>query len=206
MKKISLIAGTIFLVSSSIYAADGDNAGGLFIEPMITWESGSGDIDLPSPLGGSSADVDGFGLGARVGFHVMESLFIGADGRYSFPNFKEKKLEMDTDAKSWNVGPVVGIQMPTTFGLRVWGGYIAAGELDPDRDNSVDVKFKSGQGFRVGAGVKLGIVSVNAEYQKIKYDKTEIESVGVFNPGSETHKTDLDNESLVLSASFPIGI
>lgn len=205
MKKIILLAGVLMAVTS-VAQADETSDLGLFIEPSITWEKGSADIDLPSPLGKSSSDVDGFGLGARVGFHVMDSLFIGVDGRYSFPTFKEDKLGMDTDAKSWNAGPVVGLQMPTTLGLRVWGSYIAAGELDPDRDNSVDVKFKSGQGFRVGAGVKLGVVSLNAEYQKLKYDKTEVQSVGIFDPGSESHKTTLDNESVILSASFPIAI
>lgn len=113
---------------------------------------------------------------------------------------------MDTDAKAWNVGPVIGIQMPTDLGIRVWGSYILAGEVDPDKDKEVDLKFKSGNGFRLGVGVKLLMVSVNAEYQKIKYDETRVQSLAVFDSGSTTDNVSLDNESVVLSVSFPVSI
>lgn len=183
-----------------------ENSGGLFIEPAITYESGSGDINLPSPFSNSENDLDGFGLGARLGFHVYESIFIGVDGRYSFVTFKENKINMDTDAKAWNIGPVVGVQMPTDLGIRVWGSYILAGEVDPDKDKEVDLKFKSGNGFRLGVGIKLLMVSVNAEYQKIKYDETKVQSLAIFDPGSTTNNVSLDNESVVLSVSFPVSI
>lgn len=206
MKKIFVATALCAAISTPAFAIGNTSDGGLFLEPAITWESGSSDLDLPSPFSNSEADLDGFGVGMRLGFHAMESFFIGVDGRYSFLKFEENKLGMDTDAKSWNIGPVVGLQMPTDLGIRVWAGYIAAGEVDPDKDRELDIKFKSGSGFRVGGGLKLALVSLNVEYQKIKYDKTELESIGIFDPGSESKQTDLDNESIVLSVSMPFAI
>lgn len=202
--KLLLALSLLTIATSTAFAQE--NSGGLFIEPAITYESGSGDINLPSPFSNSESDLDGFGLGARVGFHIYESVFLGVDGRYSFVTFKENKINMDTDAKAWNVGPVIGLQMPTELGIRVWGSYVLAGEVDPDKDKEVDLKFKSGNGFRLGVGVKLLMVSVNAEYQKIKYDETRVQSLAVFDSGSTTDNVSLDNESVVLSVSFPVSI
>lgn len=189
------------------FAQDGtDNAGGLFIEPMLTWERGRGDVNFPSPINSADTEMDGFGVGARFGGHVYETVFLAVDGRYSMPTFKDNKLKQDADAKAWNVGPVVGMQMPTPFGLRVWGGWIVAGGVDVDKSQNVKEEFKSGAGYRVGAGVKLAMVSVNVEYQKIKYDNTVIEEVGVFTPNTQRGDIELTNEAMVLSVSFPIAI
>ncbi|MFY7994230.1 MAG: outer membrane beta-barrel protein [Bacteriovoracaceae bacterium] len=206
MKRILMVSSLVLVCSGAVEAQDKPSAGGLFVEPMLTYEKGEGEIDYPSPINSSSNDIDGFGVGARVGVHIYESLFIGADGRYSMPNFKDSSLNQDVKAKSFNYGPVVGFQMPTTIGLRVWGGYILGGELDPEKDQNVDAKFKEAKGYRVGAGIKLGITSLNLEYQDIKYDKTEIQEVGVFTPGSSYSNVNLENQSWILSVSFPIAI
>lgn len=204
MKNV-IVAGSLLAIFSTPSFAQ-EKAGGLFIEPSLTWEKGDGDINLPSPFSNSESELNGFGVGARVGFHIYESVFLGVDGRYSFLKYEENKINMDADAKAWNVGPVVGFQMPTDLGIRVWGGYIMAGEVDPDKSKEVDLRFESGSGYRVGAGIKLGLVSLNAEYQKIKYDTTKVQSVGVFDPGSNTNNIELDNESMILSVSFPLSI
>ncbi len=203
MKTKNLVVAATLLTSTFAMA---ENKGGLFVEPMITYERGEGDVKFPDPFGKADTDVNGFGIGARVGFHIMESIFIGADGRYSMPTFKAKRLDQDVDAKAWNYGPVVGFQTPTTLGLRVWGGYILDAQLDPDKDAGVDEKFRSGNGYRLGAGIKLGIVSVNLEYQDLKYDKTDVSEVGVFTPGYSSNKIELNNSSWILSASFPISL
>lgn len=188
-------------------AQDGaDNAGGLFVEPMLTWERGRGDVNFPSPINSADTELDGFGVGARFGGHVYETVFLALDGRYSMPTFKDHKINQDADAKAWNVGPVIGMQMPTPFGLRIWGGWIIAGSVDVDKSQNVKEEFKSGSGYRVGAGVKLDLVSINIEYQKIKYDNTVIEEVGVFTPNSNRGDVELTNEAMVLSVSFPIAI
>ena len=64
--------------------ADG-NSLGLFLEPMATYELGSTSTNYPSPLRSSSGNIDGLGIGARVGFHFSEALFAGGDLRYSMP-------------------------------------------------------------------------------------------------------------------------
>lgn len=207
MKVKNLILGIVSIFSANAMAIGGDSEGGLFVEPMVTWQKGDGDLSLPTPFTDGTAELDGFGLGARLGFHVMESFFIGVDGRYSFLNYSDNKLNLDTDGNAWNIGPVVGFQMPTALGLRIWASYIAAGDLDLDDDNqNIDLTYKSGSGFRVGAGIKLALASINAEYQKMEYDKTSIESVGIFDPNSDTSKINLKDESLILSVSFPIAI
>ncbi len=203
--KNHLAIGLLALTSTGLLYADVDK-GGLFIEPILTYEKGNGEIDFPSPINSSNTDVDGFGVGARVGFHVYESIFLGADGRYSMPQFKDTSLNQDVKAKAWNYGPIVGLQMPTTLAIRVWGGYIMDGQLDPEKDQNVDEVFKKAHGYRVGAGIKLGIVSLNVEYQDLAYDKTEITEVGVFTPGYKTNDIELKNHSWIFSASFPIAL
>lgn len=207
MKKIILLSSMMIAFSGPSFSQDStDNEGGLFVEPMVTWERGRGDVNFPSPINSADTELDGFGIGARFGGHVYNTIFLAVDGRYSIPTFKDNKLNQDTDTKAWNLGPVIGMQMPTPFGLRVWGGWIVAGGVDVDRSQNVKEEFKSGQGYRVGAGVKLALVSINIEYQKIKYDETVIEEVGVFTPNTTRSDVELTNEAMVLSVSFPIAL
>ncbi|MBC7428575.1 MAG: outer membrane beta-barrel protein [Bacteriovorax sp.] len=205
MKKLILLS-SIFMAFAGVVRAD--ETAGLFVEPMLTWERGRGDVNFPAPISSANTELDGFGVGARVGGHIYESIFLGADARYSIPNFKTKAagLNQDIKSKAWNVGPVAGVQMPTLFGLRVWASWVVAGEVDPDMANNVNEKFTSGQGYRVGAGVKLSIVSLNIEYQKIKYSTTVLEDVGVFTPNISRNDVQLDNDSMILSVSFPLAI
>ncbi len=203
MKKIFCI---LVIAFSSIGVSHAQIAGGLFVEPMMTFEKGTGDVHFPAPFNSSSTNLDGFGLGARLGFHIFESIFLGVDGRYSMPQFKDSSLGQEIKAKSWNYGPVVGLQMPTSLALRVWAGYIFDGQLDPDKDKNVDEKFTDAHGYRLGAGIKIAIVSLNLEYQNIKYDNTDISQVGIFNPGYSTNNIHLNTSSWVLSASLPFSL
>lgn len=197
-----ILASFILLISLSVAHADS----GMFIEPMATYETGSGDINFPPPINSSESKVKGFGVGARLGAHVGQTIFAGVDGRYSFPKLKDTSLNQDVKSKGWNAGPMLGIQMPTAIGLRLWGSWILAGQLNPDQDKGVDVKFKSGNGFRLGGGLRFALISINAEYQYIKYDETEMQEVGIFTPGFITDNISLTNKSLILSVSIPIGL
>jgi hypothetical protein len=181
-----------------------EKKGGLFVEPMLTYERGEAEVDFPSPFGSSKSKVNGFGVGARLGIHVMESVFLGIDGRYSLPNYENNDTDIDSEATAYNYGPVIGIQMPTDIGLRVWAGYIMGGEMDVDKDQGTDLKFKEASGFRIGTGIKLASVSLNLEYQKITYDKTEVENPGLFS--GSTNSVTQDNNSYILSVSFPISL
>lgn len=194
---------SIFNVNQS-FAVD---KGGLFVEPMVTYEkSSSGNVNFPAPFNSSDTDIKGFGAGLRLGFHIFESVFLGADGRYSMPKFEDTALNQDTDAKSFNYGPVVGLQMPFLVGLRAWGGWVLGGHIDPDASRGVDEKFKSANGWRVGAGIKVAMASLNIEYQDITYDETQLEQVGIFTTGTTSSGVELDNKSWVFSVSFPMAI
>jgi hypothetical protein len=176
---------------------------GLFLEPAITYEIGNTDANYPSPLSNSSGTSEGFGLGARIGMHVYESFFVGIDGRYSMPNFKDSSVNYDAKSASTNYGPVIGMHMPD-MGLRLWGTYIFDGDLNPDRSGSFDVKVQSAEGFRVGAGFRMEAFSLNIEYQELSYDDATLEQLGPFSPGASLNGVQLDNKSWIASVSFPI--
>ena len=78
-KKILTIFGLTLATNMPAYAQQG----GLFVEPMVTYEKGKATVELPSPFGRSRSTVEGFGIGTRLGFHVLELVFIRSDGRYS---------------------------------------------------------------------------------------------------------------------------
>jgi hypothetical protein len=193
--KFTSIVFALFL-SSAVFAS---NDGGLFVEPAVTYEQGRCDINFPAPLGSTDGDVFGFGLGARLGFHWSEMFFLGADARYSMP--KSEFGDYNENAKAYNWGPVVGMQMPD-YGLRIWGSYIAGAELNPD-GSQFDAKFKDGTGFRVGAGLRFKAVSLNLEYQEVSYDTAEVQALGPFAPG-DFGSVELENKTWLASVSFPI--
>lgn len=183
------------------FSAASSFAVGLYVEPMLTYEGSSKtELDWPSPFQNSEGSVEGLGLGARVGMHAGDVILLAADLRYSKPQFKDSTNNMDVGADQFNYGVMAGVQTPV-FGIRLWGTYVLGSELNPEEDNGVDAKFTEGKGFRVGAGVHLAMVSVNLEYQDLKYDKTTIENGGVFS-GSELDY-DLTNRSYILSVGFP---
>lgn len=168
--------------------------GGFYWEPMITYQKGEGTLELPAVLGGDAdGDFDGFGAGLRLGMHASEVIFVAADFRHSW-------LEFDgTDAKAWNLGPSVGLQMPN-YGLRLWGTYVLTGEADLDENDDFDVTFKKATGWRLGAGLRVLSFSVNAEYQDLKYS----EANGNAGALATEFETDARDESWIASISFPM--
>ena len=176
---------------------------GLFVEPALTYETSNSSINYPSPLSDSTGHVDGFGLGVRLGFHIEEVLFLGVDGRYGMQQFKDSSTNYDAASVSTNWGPVIGVQMPNV-GLRVWGTYIGGGELNPEKSGSYDAKFSKGTGYRVGAGFRISALSLNLEYQDMKYGQTTLEQLGSFTPGTNFDSVNLSNKSWVASVSFPL--
>lgn len=180
---------------------------GLFLEPMLTYTQNDSSLDttgLPTFGADTSADTDGVGAGLRLGGHVGETFFLGVDGRYA-------RLELSDSAygraegDSYNVGPVVGLQMPTLLGLRVWGTYVMAGEFDPETGNAgLNLKFEEPQGWRLGAGIKLASMSLNFEYQDLEYDETDIQNFGGTGGGSGVSDVEYDVDGYTVSLSFPL--
>lgn len=195
---------TICLGLLTSFAAYAENKGGVFVEPMLTYESGTSKIDFPSPAGSSESDIHGFGVGARLGYHIHEVIFLGVDGRYSMPSYENDDTDIDTGASAYNFGPVVGVQMPSDLGVRLWASYIMAGQMDVEKDQGIDLKFEDASGYRIGGGIKVAAVSLNLEFQQITYSETELQDAGFFS--GSTRDVDSRNKTFVFSVSFPISI
>ena len=175
--------------------------GGLFLEPSVTYTTGEMKTSYPV-FNDSTEKTNGLGLGLRLGFHVYESVFIGADARYSMLNFDSSALNDKADSAGYNYGVTLGAQTPVA-GLRVWGTYILGGEIDPKEINNVDVKFKDFKGYRVGAGLYVGVVSVNLEYQDAQYDNVDYSAVGFT---GNTDSIDGKDKAWIASVSFPVSL
>lgn len=182
--------------------AAAEGATGLFIEPGITYQSYSSSIAYPAPFSNSTGSVAGLGLMARLGFHVSDVFFVAADARYAQPTFKDSTNNLSASAQEYDLGPVAGIQMPFA-GLRVWATYIVTSQLSPGASNGFQYKFSDGSGYRIGAGFHLLAVSLNLEYQQIKYSNTTIEELGPFTPNTNTSSINFNGGGWIVSVSFP---
>ncbi|QDK44937.1 hypothetical protein DOM22_07055 [Bdellovibrio sp. ZAP7] len=216
-KKALSIAAITFLATPSVFAQDKTTTetttesssssdikpGGMFIEPMLTYQTGDVTVKWPSPLNESKEDLKGFGLGLRFGVHVYESLFLGVDGRYSKPTYHSSALNGDGSSDAYDAGLTLGVQTPLA-GIRVWGTYIMTGALNPQEINSVDAKFSDLKGYRIGAGIYVKSVSINLEYQDATYDKTTIEKAGPLSGNLDG--IDGQNKSYIVSLSFPVNL
>lgn len=176
--------------------------GGLFVEPGITYQRQESDIDNPTPFADSTAKVEGLGLMGRAGFHVSEALFIAGDFRYSFPRYKDSATNYNMNASQYDLGPTFGLQMPN-LGFRVWGTYIPYAELDPQGTSNLNYWFRDGKGYRVGVGFRVAMVSLNLEYENIKYGQTEFENASIFS-GANADSLQFDGKSWIASVSFPL--
>jgi len=205
IKKVIIGLGVIWGLSPVAKAADTESALGIFVEPGLTFEAGSTSVKYPAPFTNSSGTVNGFGLGARIGFHMNEAFFLALDARYAMPQFIDSSVNYDTKAISTNWGPAVGLQMPNV-GLRVWGSYILGGELNPESAGNFDFKYQEATGYRVGAGFRLASISLNLEYQQLQYGKANLEQIGSFLPGTTFNNVNLANKAWIMSLSFPVAL
>lgn len=193
----------IFLIIMS-FSVHAKNKAGLLLEPIISYDQSDFTVDYPSPLGKTKGEITAPGIGARVGFHIYESLLLGADVRYSKIEFNDSDNNYKVEGEAYNFGPTLVLQLPTQLSLRIWGGYILSGELDPQKSNGFDVKFGQAQGHRLGVGLMVGTVSLNLEYKNIKYNNVTLESAGGFNSGTSFDSVDLTNTGHTASISFPL--
>ena len=200
-KAIFAMLASMAVLGSSTGRAELKSAG-LFVEPALTYELGKTSTDYPGPISNSSGDANGLGVGARLGFHVSEAIFLGVDGRYAKTDFKESSVNYSSKADETSWGPVLGLQMPR-IGLRVWGEYVAGGTLDPASNNGLDLQYTDATGYRVGTGFRLSAVSLNLEYQNLKYGTTTLQQAGPFTPGS-LGSVQPTSETWVASLSFPL--
>lgn len=211
MIRAALALTVILLGGGHASAQDGEGSSnrtsaGLFVEPMVTYQFDSKTTtNWPAPFSDSTGSAKGFGLGARLGFHVADIVFLGIDGRYAMPKFKDSSVNYDADATAYNYAATVGIQTPVA-GLRVWGSYIFGGELDPKASGNFDVKLTDATGYRIGAGFYVAMVSLNLEYQDLKYDKLNLQSLGSIGTNTNVGNVSLQDKAWIASVSFPIAL
>ncbi len=174
---------------------------GFYIEPGVFYEKGESEINWPVPFAQSSTgDTEGYGGSLKVGYHNQEKFFMGLEGIYSQPQFKNSVNHYEADASSSLFGVVLGTQM-TPIGLRIWGGYIFEGTLDPEADNEVDIKFDGARGPKFGLGLKIYSISVNVEYMDIEYRDTLLENAGAI---GELFESKFKNKTTLISVSMPL--
>lgn len=188
----SIILSSILLLSLNSFA-------GFYIEPGITYEKGDNTLDWPSPFSSSTGTTEGLGLDLKLGFDVSSIFFAGLDGTYSKPKFKNSATNYDAVATSETFGLIVGAQMPVV-GLRIWGGYIFDGTLDPDQDENIDVKFSGATGPKIGLGFKIYFVSANIEYMDLTYKTSTLQNAG---PLSGTLDSEFKSKVGLISISMP---
>lgn len=190
-----ILAATLITFGTSMAFAE------VHVEPGLTYESGDNKYQWPSPLNDSTGDSKGVGFNLKLGGNLNDMLFLVADGSYSKPDFTNSANNYDAEATSTLFGMTLGAQMPIV-GLRIWGGYIFDGTLDPEASNGFDVKFEGANGVKLGVGFKVFMVSLNLEYLDLKYKDTTIEA-GSF---TSTPDGELENKLTVLSVSFPLAL
>ena len=219
MKKTILIATAfITLVAFNVFAQDDLTStttvteptrpikpGGFFAEPFLT--IGRDDSSLKttqnSPMANdTSGNTDSAGVGARVGVHASQMVFLGVDGRYQRARLADSFYQA-ADGNLYNYGPFIGAQMPW-YGVRAWAEYVLGGEFDPKPGiNGFDTRFRDPRGYRVGAGIHYLEVSLNLEYQDLVYDTTQIQSIGRL-PVASDSQLNFESKGFIVSLSFPI--
>lgn len=191
MKKI-LATMMISLVSLGAHA----QSAGVFFEPGVTYQDTETRVDWPI-LNDSTGKNKGAGAMLRLGMHASEIIFIGVDARYGQTRLSDSAFNTEVDATGFNYGLAAGVQMPVV-GLRVLGSYVLGGELDPKSDQGVDFKLKEPKGYRLGAGFQILMLSLNLEYQDLKYEKADI--TGVANNVDAT----MTDKGWIASVTFPM--
>lgn len=204
-KPISIVTLLVMLLFvPKVFAQESDLRGGLFLEPSLNYEQGKGKIDFKS-IAQPSGDLKGWGLGLRFGGHVSDMLFLALDGSYSQPKFTDENGNFDYDLKSWLLGVTLGAQTPVV-GLRVWGSYLPLGEitLDGRGSNDTNIVYKKPQIWKVGAGFRVYMVSLNLEYMTGEYHTLEVKNAGTLLSGD--YNGNANRNSWLASVSFPLAL
>ncbi len=178
---------------------------GVAIEPMLIFSQEEANIktsQLPVISDDTSGQSRGFGAGLKLGMHVSQILILGVDGRYSRSKMSDSAYG-DANGDKYTFGPTLGAQMPLA-GLRLWATYVLAGDFDPDSGRQgFDLRFKDPRGYRVGAGLHFGPVSMNLEFEELNFDQTVIQSFGAISPNFGTN-VDFVSRGYFASLSFPL--
>lgn len=172
-----------------------------FVEPYATYEQGKADFESSSGIVSFTGDMKGLGIGARVGGHIGDIVFLALDAQYAEPEFTSTNYT--TKTRSMLAGVTLGAQTPVV-GLRVWGSYLPVGTLDQDRAQGLQMKFSEPEMIKLGVGFRVGVFSVNLERLSGRYKKSEVvNDSSVF---AAFTNADAKRESYQLGVSFPFAL
>lgn len=179
--------------------------GGFYIEPMLSAIREDSTLSSTDLGANTSGTTEGYGIGLRLGGHVSEVLFLGVDGRYS--KMKQSDSFYDKNSSNvYNLAPMIGLQTPL-WGIRILAGYVVLGENSQDANRQgVKLKFTEPNGWRVGAGIHAGPVGINLEYQDLKYNKADVQSLGSVATNVNVNGIDESTKGYALSLSFPVSL
>ncbi len=144
MLKISLVCFLVFLSTSAPSAT----------YTAVNFEKHESHLIVPYPMKLSAIQI--VKMETRKLIHFLKRAFVGVSANYS------------TGPSYSNYGPVIGIQLPSRIGLRLWGGLSQGRTMDMQKDYIMDSKASGFNGHRVGMGIKLkGDLNLDLEYQTI---------------------------------------
>lgn len=212
--KMLLISALLIVTSLASHAQESSRTSapgssnsnlGLAVEPMVLYMQESSHFrssQLPVISDDTSGRARGPGFGLKLGGHFAGIVTAGVDGRYAKTQMSDSSYG-DAEASRYTVGPTVGVQMPI-LGIRLFGTYIPWGQYDPDAGTrELDVKFTDPVGYRLGVGFHIAMVSLNLEYENLKFRNTQVQSIGDISQ-KFTSDIDLDTQSYQASLSFPL--
>lgn len=195
MKMFSIWGLCLFAALATTHRAQAQ----FFVEPYATYEQGK--ANFKSGIINFDGDMKGIGIGARVGGHVNDVLFLALDTQYAEPEFTSSLY--NTKTKSLLAGLTVGAQTPYA-GLRVWGSYLPVGTLDQARSNGLQMKFSEPEMIKLGVGLRVAAFSINLERLSGKYKKSEIQNdASTF---AAFDNADATRETYMLGVSFPFSL
>jgi predicted porin len=187
-------AFTIFVVLflSSISQA------GMFIEPYAGYNFGTFQQTMTT-LGtnfSSGSNSNGFGAGALLGYSLGDILYVAADYQYNTLTLGSTTgalILTQTTGTQNMIGLDVGANL---LFLKFFAGYIISDQVNQSLTPSVTW---SGNGFKIGAGVKLiPMLWLNVAYETTKCTTASPSSV------SGVTATELDINSVFAFLSVPI--
>ena len=177
--------------------------GGFYMEPMLSAIREDSTLNSSGIGGNTSGTTEGYGVGLRLGGHVSEVLLLGVDGRYAKMQQSDSFYDRNS-SNVYNIAPMIGVQTPV-WGIRILAGYVVAGENSQDASRQgVKLKFSEARGWRLGAGLHAGPVGINLEYQDLKYNRADVQSLGSVASSVNVSGIDESTKGYALSLSFPM--
>lgn len=156
-KKFYLLVLVCFFTTPVVFAD-------IFIEPLISYTLGSGEIE------GKSADYKGPLFGGKIG---LRKLGVSVGGRFDFGRFSAEEAQgrtVDTPHRAYGV--FVGLDLPLVF--RTSFSYFLSSSQNVEYPSPQKEVERDGTGYAIQVGVGFSFIAkIFVEYQKHTYDRDD---------------------------------